>query len=56
MENSRVGEVLGDYGLEVRGLESVVPAWACGFSGLRPDRLEYFDFQSLDLRKGSSCR
>jgi predicted AlkP superfamily phosphohydrolase/phosphomutase len=54
VEDSRVGNVLEEHGLGVRGLESVVPpvtvpAWACGFSGLSPDSLECFDFQSLDF-------
>ncbi|MBC5792923.1 MAG: alkaline phosphatase family protein [Nanohaloarchaea archaeon] len=41
--------------LTITGLESVtppitVPAWACSFSGLNPDKLETFDFQMVDVK------
>lgn len=56
VERSKMSRILEKQGLGGKGLESVtppitVPAWACSFSGLTPDRLECFDFQSLDLEE-----
>jgi predicted AlkP superfamily phosphohydrolase/phosphomutase len=56
VEKSKVSKFVDSQGLLDRGLDSVappitVPAWASGFSGLRPDRLVCFDFQSLDLEE-----
>ncbi len=56
VERSKVSDFLEGQELFERGLNSVVPpitvpAWACSFSGLRPDRLDCFDFQSLDLEE-----
>ena len=53
LTESRLGQVLEENGMEVRGLESTtppitVPAWACGFSGLEPDQVDCFSFQELD--------
>lgn len=53
LAESRLGQVLEENGMEVRGLESTtppitVPAWACGFSGLEPDQVDCFSFQELD--------
>jgi predicted AlkP superfamily phosphohydrolase/phosphomutase len=55
-EKSGLVEALEKKGLECRVFESVVPpvtvpAWACGFSGLEPDSVGAFDFQSLDLEE-----
>lgn len=40
--------------LSIHSLESItppitVPAWACSFSGLEPDKLKTFDFQMIDF-------
>jgi predicted AlkP superfamily phosphohydrolase/phosphomutase len=56
VERSKVSKLSEDRVLFERSLDSVVPpitvpAWACGFSGLRPDRLDCFDFQSLNLKE-----
>jgi predicted AlkP superfamily phosphohydrolase/phosphomutase len=55
-ERSGLVEALEEGGLDCRVFESVVPpvtvpAWACGFSGLEPDSVGAFDFQSLDLEE-----
>jgi predicted AlkP superfamily phosphohydrolase/phosphomutase len=47
-----IQSILEKYDVGFNQMESVVPpitvpAWACGFSGLEPDRLECFDFQYL---------